>query len=222
MQKFFLSPFFSPVFYLVLWVILLAIVLLFFPEQKFAITTDGQIIDVVTYLGYGLMLITMLCFHKDFKDKMLCYTIYFVLGVAALLREAGIQHHLTNSDTTPFKSRFFLNPNNPLSEKIIYGGILLIIFGALFYLAVKYSKHLVVSFFKLNTLTWSVATFCSVLVFAKFADRFPANWRHINHMNGLPRDFIDIWSLLEESSEMFLPYLVIIIFVQNHLLSKKS
>lgn len=222
MQKFFLSPFFSPIFYLVSWGILLAVVLLFFPEQKFAITTDGQIIDVITYLGYGLMLISMLYFCKDFKDKMLCFVIYFVLGVAALLREAGIQHHLTNTDTTPFKSRFFLNPDNPLSEKIIYGAVLLTIFAALIYLAFKYSKHLVISFFKLNTLTWSIATFCSVLVFAKFADRFPANWRHINHLDDLPRDFIDIWSLLEESSEMFLPYLVIIIFAQNHLLGKKS
>ncbi|MBR1601421.1 MAG: hypothetical protein IJ677_07565 [Alphaproteobacteria bacterium] len=218
MKKIFISPFFTPVFYTVLWVILLAVVLLFFPEQKFTITTDGRIIDVVTYLGYALMLITMLYFCKDFKDKILCWTIYFMLGIAALLREAGIQHHLTNSDTTPFKSRFFLNPNNPLSEKIIYGTVLLIIFGALVYLAVKYTKHLIISFFHFNTITWSIATFCTVLVFAKFADRFPANWRHYQGVNELPRSFIDIWSLLEESSEMFLPYLVIIIFMQNHLL----
>lgn len=221
MKKFFLSPYFSPVFYTVLWGILLAVVFTFFPEQKFAITVDGQIIDIVTYTGYALMLITMLCLCRDFKDKILCFGIYFILGVAALLREAGIQHHLTNSDSTPFKSRFFLNPNNPLSEKIIYGAVLLIIFGALIYLAVKYTKHLIVSFFKLNTVTWSIATFCSVLVFAKFADRFPANWRHMQGLNELPQDFIDVWSLLEESSEMFLPYLVIIIFLQHHMLKSK-
>lgn len=221
MKKFFLSPFFAPVFYTVLWGILLAVVLIFFPEQKFAITVDGAIIDIVTYTGYALMLITMLCLIKDFKDKMLCWSIYFILGIAALLREAGIQHHLTNTDTTPFKSRFFLNPNNPLSEKILYGAVLLIIFGMVAYLAVKYAKHLIVSFFKMNTITWSIATFCTVLVFAKFADRFPANWKHMNHLEDLPSDFIDIWSLLEESSEMFLPYLVIIIFAQNHLLKKQ-
>jgi hypothetical protein len=222
MKKFFLSPLFAPVFYCVLWGIILAVVLVFFPEQKFAITVDGAIIDIATYTGYALMLIAMLYFVKDFKDKMLCWAIYFVLGIAALLREAGIQHHLTNTDTTPFKSRFFLNPNNPLSEKIIYGAVLLIIFGALIYLAVKYAKHLVVSFFKMNTVTWSIATFCTVLVFAKFADRFPANWKHMHNLEELPRDFIDIWSLLEESSEMFLPLLVIIIFAQNHLLKEKA
>ena len=123
MKKFFLSPYFSPVFYVVLWGLMLAVVFTFFPQQKFAITVDGQIIDIITYIGYALMLITMLYLCRDFKDKILCFGIYFILGVAALLREAGIQHHLTNSDTTPFKSRFFLNPNNPLSEKIIYGAV---------------------------------------------------------------------------------------------------
>ena len=221
-KNFFLSPFFSPAFYLVLWSALLAVVLIFFPAQKFEITTDGQIIDVLTYIGYALMLITMIWAYKDFKGKTLCWSIYFMLGIAALLREAGIQHHLSSTDSTPFKSRFFLNPDNPLHEKIIYGLILVLIFGALLYLAVKYTKHLIISFFEFSTLTWSIATFCSVLVFAKFADRFPSHWRHFHHSRALPQEFIDIWSLLEESSELFLPYLVIIVFIQYHFIKTRK
>lgn len=217
----FLSPFFAPIFFGALWGALLLIVLLFFNEQKFELTTDGQIIDILTYTGYALMIGVMLCLVKDFKDKMLLWCISVMLGVVALLREAGIQHHLSSTDSTPFKSRFFLNPQNPLSEKIIFGAVLIVIFGALIYLAVKYAKHLITSFFKLDTITWSIATLCGVLVFAKFADRFPSNWRHWQHLDKLPRDFIDIWSLLEESSELFLPYLVIIIFVQHHFCLKK-
>ncbi|MBO7605172.1 MAG: hypothetical protein J6S61_01715 [Elusimicrobiaceae bacterium] len=222
MKKIFLSPFFAPAFYTLSWGLLLFIVLFFFNAQKFEITTDGQIIDILTYTGYVLMLLTMLFCIKDFKGKMFFFSIYLTLVIAALLREAGIQHHLTKTDTTPFKSRFFLNPDNPLSEKIIFGAVLIIIFGALLYLAFKYSKHLIVSFFKFDTLTWSIATFCSVLVFAKFADRFPSNWRHLKNLTTLDREFIDIWSLLEESSELFLPYLVIICFIQYHLITSNS
>ena len=222
MKKFFLTPLFAPVFFCTFWGALLFVVLVFFNSLKFEITTDGQVIDIATYTGYALMILTMLCLIKDFKGKMFSWAVYFMLGVAALLREAGIQHHLSSTDTTPFKSRFFINPDNPLSEKIIFGTVLAVIFGALLYLVIKYAKHLVVSFFKLDTLTWSIATFCFVLVFAKFADRFPSHWRHLNHLDDLPREFIDIWSLLEESSELFLPYLVIICFVQHHFLQKKS
>lgn len=222
MRKLFLSPFFSPLFFMVLWSALVLTVLIFYPEKTFEITTDGELIDVATYTSYGLMLLTMVCVFRDFKQKRLSWLIYLMLGVCALLREAGIQHHLSKTDSTPFKSRFFLNPDNPLSEKIFYGAVLLILFGAILYLAIKYAKHLTTSFFKLNTITWSIATFCSVLVFAKFADRFPSHYRHVKNLDVLPRSFIDLWSLLEESSELFLPLLVVIAFWQYHILKKSS
>lgn len=218
MKKFFVSPWFAPVFYAVLWGVLIAVVLLYFPAQKFKITEDGEIIELITNIGYMLMLASLLYFSKDYQDKITSWGIYLFLGIAAFLREAGIQHHLSRTDTTPFKSRFFLNPNNPMAEKIVFGLLLLIVFGALAYLAVKYTKHLVISFFKMNTVTWSVATFCTVLVMGKFFDRYPSNWRKAHDGIKLPTEQIEVWSLLEESSEMFLPYLVIIILMQYHLL----
>lgn len=217
MKKIFLSPFFTPVVFTLCWGLMLAVVLLCFPEQKFLITEDGQIIELITNIGYVLMFAALLFYSKDYVNKITTWGIYLFLGLCAFLREAGIQHHLSRTDTTPFKSRFFLNPNNPWGEKIIFGLILLLVFGAIIYLAVKYSRHLIVSFFKLNTVTWSTAVLCSTLVFAKFADRFPGNWRKSHDGMLLPRGQIEIWSLLEESSEMFLPYLVIIILAQYHL-----
>lgn len=144
------------------------------------------------------------------------------LGMCAFLREAGIQHYLSKTDTTPFKSRFFLNPNNPWGEKIVFGLVLLVIFAALAYLAVKYTKFLITSFFKLNTVTWSTAVLCTVLVCAKFADRFPSNWRKAHGGVYLPQNQIEIWALLEECSEMFLPYLVMLIMWQYHLIKKQK
>lgn len=222
MKKIFLSPFFCPLLFSLCWAALLTVVLVWFPEDKFKITEDGQILEFLTNLGYVLMLAVMLFLSKDYQDKITDWGIYLFLGISAFLREAGIQHHLSRTDSTPFKSRFFLNPDNPLSEKIIFGLILIIIFAALIYLAIKYTKHLIVSFFQLNTITWSTAVFCTVLVFAKFADRFPGNWRSAHNDVSLPREQIEIWSLLEESSEVFLPYLVLIIMLQYHFLKTKK
>lgn len=220
MKKIFISPFFTPVIFTLLWASLVAIVLTLFPEQKFAITVDGQILDIFTNIGYVLMIATMLMLAKDYADKPTSWGIFLFLGITAFLREGGIQHHLSKTDTTPFKSKFFLNPDNPLSEKIIFGLILLVVFSAVAYLAVKYTKHLITSFFKLNPITWTVAVFCTVLVCSKFADRFPSNWRKAHDGALLPREQIEVWSLLEESLEMFLPYLVIIMMLQYHVMKK--
>lgn len=222
MKKIYLSPFFTPIAFVLSWGLLLATVLIYFPEQKFKITEDGEIIELFTNIGYMGLFAALLYFSKDYRDKITSWGIYLFLSMCAFLREAGIQHHLSRTDSTPFKSRFFLNPNNPWGEKIVFGLLLLIVFGAILYLAVKYSKHLILSFFKLNTVTWSTAVFCCTLVFAKFADRFPGNWRSAHNGVSLPRAQIEIWSLLEESSELFLPYLVIIMLSQYHLLKNKE
>ena len=114
MKKVFLSPFFTPIAFTALWVTLITVVLCFFPEQKFLITQEGQILEIFTNIGYILMLATII------------------------------------------------------------------------YLAVKYTKFLISSFFKLNTVTWSTAVLCTVLVCAKFADRFPSNWKKAHDNVPLP------------------------------------
>ncbi len=222
MKKIFLSPLFSPIIFCLCWSALLSIILIYYPEQKYQLTFDGQIIDILTNIGYMLMLAALLYFSKDYTDKITSWGIYLFLSITAFLREAGIQHHLSKTDTTPFKSRFFLKPENPIGEKIVFGLLLIIIFGAIAYLLIKYSKHLIISFFKLNTVTWTIAVFCSVLVFSKFADRFPGNWRDAHNDISLPKSHIEIWSLLEESVEIFIPYLVIIALAQYHLIKNNK
>ena len=222
MKKIFVSPFFTPALFSVCWGALLFIVLFYFPEQKYQITHDGEIIEILTNMGYMSLLAGLLYFSKDYTDNITSWGIYLFLSMTAFLREAGIQHHLSRTDTTPFKSRFFLKPENPIGEKIVFGMLLLIVFGAIVYLLVKYAKHLIKSFFKLNTITWSIATFCTVLVFSKFADRFPGNWRDAHNNVSLPKNQIEIWSLLEESIEMFIPWIVLITLSQYHILKSNK
>ncbi len=220
LKKIFLSPFFMPVAFLTLWLSFMGVLYFGYPADVLRFTEEGEVIEIITHLGYIVLIAVLLAVAADYQDKIKTWGIYLFLALCALLREQGIQHHLSKTDTTPFKSRFFLNPNNPLGEKIVFGAVLLGVAGAVVYLAVKYSKHLVRSFFKLNTVTWSVAVLCTVGVCAKIIDRFPSNWRKAHNGVPLSDEVYTICQLLEESSEMFLPYIAVIILWQYHLLKK--
>ena len=199
MKKIFMSPFFVPAAFLILWLSFMGTVYYGFPENVLKVTVEGELIENITHIGYVLL-----------------------IGMLLLLREEGIQHHLSRTDTTPFKSRFFLNPNNPLSEKIIFGLVLLVVAGAVAYLAVKYSKHLVGSFFKLNPVTWSIAVLCTVGVCSKIVDRFPSNWKKAHGGVPLADETYALCQLVEESGEMFLPYIAIAALYQFRLQKEDS
>lgn len=221
-KKVFLSPFFAPVVFFVLWISFMGGIYFCYPQDVLRFTKEGEMIEVVSHFGYVVLIAVLLWGSDDFKDKIRVWGIYLFLTICCFLREEGIQHHLSSTDTTPFKSRFFLNPNNPLSEKIVFGAVLLVIAGVVLYLALKYSKHLILSFFKLDTITWSIAVLCSTGVFAKVVDRYPSNWRKAHNGIELDEDIYAVFQLLEESSEMFLPYVAVLILCQYHLMKKNQ
>ena len=211
-KRIFLSPFFMPITFMVLWFALMGGIC-FFADDILLQTKDGKLVDVLAKMGYLLLIAALFFFADDFKDKTRSWGMYIFLTMTCFLRESGIQHHLSTTDTTPFKSRFFLNPNNPLYEKLIFGFILLMVAGCVIYLAIKYAKYLVRSFCRFDTISWSVAVLCTVGVVMKIIDRFPANYKHTYHMP-LSDDAYAVCQLLEESGEMFLPYIGLAILFQ--------
>lgn len=215
MKKVFMLPYFALIAVLVVWVGFIATVYRFFPEDFLYLTEDGALIETITHSGYVVLIAVLLMVCQDYKDKIMTWGTFLFLAMCAFLREQGIQHHLSRTDTTPFKSRFFLNPNNPLGEKIVFGLVLLIVASAVLYLAVKYAKHLIVSFFKFNTVTWSVALLCTIGVFTKIVDRFPSNYKKA-HGYALPDDVYAWFQMIEESGEMFLPFIAVLALVQYH------
>lgn len=222
LKKIFLSPFLAPVAFLVLWIAFMKGCFLYAPASGVLdLTEDGALIDAIAKMGYILLLAVLLLLCDDFKDKLKAWGIYLFLTIGCFLRESGIQHHLSQTDTTPFKSRFFLNPNNLMSEKIIFGTVLFLILVAVLYLAIKYTKHLVVSFFKMDAVTWSIATLCTVGVAAKIVDRYPSNYRKAHGNVALSDNLYAFLQIVEESAEMFLPYLAILILWQHHLKIKE-
>lgn len=217
MKKVFMSPFFTPVVFIVAWFSFMMGVYYLYPNDILNVTSEGGVIEAITHFGYVVLIAVLLVLSDDFSDRVKTWAVLFFLAICTWLREQGIQHHLSRTDTTPFKSRFFLNPNNPISEKIIFGLVLLIVAAAVIYLAIKYSKHLVSSFFHFNPLTWSIAVLCTVGVCAKWVDRFPANWKKAHGGVPLSEQTYAICQLMEESSEMFLPYIAIVALFQYKL-----
>ena len=219
-KKIFLSPFFVPVFFVVLWAMFVcnAIFMHEGNDAILAVTKEGGIIEDISHVGYIFLIALLLLVSNDYRDKIRSWGIYLFLAICAFLREEGIHHHLSKTDTTPFKSRFFLNPNNALSEKIVFGIFLLVILCVVIYLAHKYAKHLVKSFLKLDTISWSIAVMCTIGVVSKYIDRFPANWRKAHGGVELSDDVYTMFQLVEESMEMFLPYIACLILIQYHYL----
>ncbi len=220
-KKVFLTPFFMPVAFVVCYLSFMGVVYFGGHGDILSYTKEGGIIEFICHFGYILLIGMLLIVCNDYKDKIRSWGMFLFLAMVAFLREAGIHHHLSKTDTTPFKSRFFLNPNNPWEEKVIFGALLLVVLAAVLYLAYKYSKHLIKTFFEMNIITWSIATLCTIGVVGKIVDRFPANYRKANNGVALDADVFEVFQLCEEASEMFLPYIAVLILWQYRMIGKK-
>jgi hypothetical protein len=220
-KKVFLTPFFMPVAFGVCYLSFMAVVYFGGHGDILSYTKEGGIIEFICHFGYILLIGMLLIVCNDYKDKIRSWGMFLFLALIAFLREAGVHHHLSKTDTTPFKSRFFLNPNNPWEEKVIFGALLLVVLAAVLYLAYKYSKHLIKTFFEMNIITWSIATLCTIGVVGKIVDRFPANYRKANNGVALDADVFEVFQLCEEASEMFLPYIAVLILLQYRMIGKK-
>lgn len=178
-------------------------------------------LEFTTYLSYAIGLMVALWFYKDFGHHMrLPYLLFLFLFVCAVLREMGIQHWLTSTDTTAFKMRFFTNPTNPLSEKILAAAILATVGGVVLYLLIRFIPSIIKGFFKLNPLYWTICTFGGTGIICKIADRLPSNYRK---STGVAMDpyIHSLLELLEESTESLLVFLFALAIIQYHLLQKK-
>lgn len=223
MKKFATSPFFTPIIFPLTWLVWVSFLFVMSANNLPYLLEEHGILEKTTNFAYIPLLLAYVFFAKFFltgsRDKKIDFVLFVLLGIAAFLRELGIQHWLASKDSTAFKSRFFLNPENPLSEKIVAGLILLTLLIVIVYLAIKYSKHLVVSFFKLNPTTWSIATLCTVGIVGKFVDRFPSNYKKSTGVS-LPEDIDVALEILEETSETFLPIIAAFILLQYWLIQK--
>lgn len=220
MKKILLNPLCAPLAAILYVVIYFFAVWLTRSPAGVKLYTDTTL-ECVTYATYIITLPIILWCARDFKGAMKHYILFVFLWICGLLREAGIQHCLTTTDTTAFKLRFFTSPKNPLHEKIIAAFVLLTVLGIAAYLIVYYTPKIIKGFFKLNPLYWTICTLGGMGVLAKVFDRIPGNYRKIvGEFMATPH--MAFFGLLEEISETTLPLLVAFAFIQYHLMKKNE
>ena len=223
MKKLFLSPLFASFFIVVMLGIYYAVS--YFIRQNYGIfdIEKSGATEVLTYVFYGFAGGVLLCLYNDYHHTPRQNT-YFALAflwLAALLREMGIQHWLTQHDTTAIKIRFFTNPNNPLHEKIISATIVLLVLSIVLYLLIKYLRKMIVGFFKFQTIYWTIFFFGVLGALTQMADRFPSKYTKITgeHLTEASRFALKIF---EEGGESLLPLLFAIGLCQFHFIRRKE
>lgn len=224
MKRFFLSPFFSSIVALLTLGCIIAIAYLLRAIIG-VYDIDACIpLEIGTYVGYACSFVAFFVFAKDHlsSPRKQTYCAVFFLWCVTLLREMGAQHWLTKTDTTAIKMRFFTNPNNPLSEKIVVFIILAVLIAVVIYLLVKHLRQMVKGFFNLKPFYWTLATFGGLGIVTQLADRFPSRYVKWTGGGKLPEPIIFCSKLIEEGGEMLLPFLVIVMLWQCHLLIQRN
>lgn len=213
----------APIILLIFLATCLGMSFLFNPIHPITFFTTEGAIETITYAMYGVALITMVIFGRDFINtpQQTSYILFLVLWLAALLREMGIQHALTSTDTTAIKLRFFTNPNNPLSEKIVTAILVLSVVGVILKLLIQYTPKIIRGFFNFNPVYWTICTFGGIGVVSKIADRFPSNY--YKSTGTKLTESTEIWfKLIEEAGEACLPLLFALALWQYHNSLKKQ
>lgn len=213
MKKFFLKFYSAPVVVAAVLSFFYIVGFIFFKEDLSQLTKENGITDITTMVMYLPLFVSLALSYKYFESKK-HWGLFLFFSVCALLRELGIQHWLASKDTTALKSRFFTNPNNPLSEKIIAGSLALIFVIAFIYAMIKWLVPAFKGLFKLYSGSWTIITLLSSGALCKIADRLHSNlakhgivWEHNSIQFG-------ITEICEETLEMCLPIIACLALYQ--------
>ncbi len=220
MKSFLLSPFTPIVFVCLFMGSMFVLSFLMNYDNPAVFYSTAGFLENITYMCYALALCVALYYNRDFRKNRQDYILFLILWGCALLREMGIQHYLTTTDTTAFKLRFFTNPANPLHEKIMAAFLLLMVGSIVLFLLIRYVSKIIRGFFDLNPLYWTICIFGGMGIVSKIADRFPGNYYKATGIH-LDPDIALLLSWIEESGEATLPLLFALAFIQHHYLSQR-
>lgn len=218
MRKYLNTFWFSPAVVATALLLSCALAFSFFPDRLTDFTKVWGPTDWATYVCYFVLFAVLGVYRTDFQtkfEKNIRIVFCFFAG-AAFLREAGIQHWLTFTDSTAFKLRFFTNPANPLYEKCIAFFCLAAVSGLFIYAMVLYLVPAFKGFFLKMAGSWTIITLLSAGAVCKIVDRLPGNLKKAGIILDRDGTLFGICQICEETMEMMLPVLAVIALMQFH------
>jgi hypothetical protein len=174
------------------------------PEAREWIMREGGLVESVSAAGYFVCLFSLMCVPEDRKPAAgpAILAILLIFG----LRELDFHTRFTTMGI--FKSRFYLSPEVPILEKIIGAAVLLILVGAMAYVAKRHFATFLRGIRRLEPGPFSGLIAIGLLFFTKTVDGLPRKLDGLGLASpeALERSF---W-IVEEVLEMGIPIFMLI------------
>ncbi len=156
------------------------------------------------------------------RHRTLFLTDFSLLTFFAICRELDWHKLLVAPQTlpgtthgTPFKMKFLLNANNPLSDRIIVALCFVVVLGLCGGTLAYYLPRLWKGLFAFHPVSWTIGFFGGTIILIQIVDRLPAMLRH-NFGIRITAVQQALTTALEEGQEMLLPILIIVAVLQAH------
>ncbi|MDR2172342.1 MAG: hypothetical protein LBP59_19530 [Planctomycetaceae bacterium] len=217
------SPFFVPVVVIILLQLTINLFYIFVPVCDLAaVIYEGGLISKLSTAGYLLLFAAFIWIFFDFLrfGNFLNYWIFLFLALGAFAREQELFRWAMGQKNVAFNLKFILDASQPLLARIFVTIIFLMLALIFIYLARKYTALIIKEFFYFGTIAWSFATFAICLLLGQFLDWFQSKSIRFTGID-LSSEFKLKLEIIEECTEILLPLIIIIIFVQYHFLLKK-
>ena len=196
-----------------------------------AFDKDGaSFFETLTLPFYALIVpaVWLCCpFGGSTKRKVLLSLAVSIVAFMAVVKETDLHvafiswlypDVVAGFNGTPFKMRFLTSSAVPFGAKCVALLYFTMFFGLFAALLGYYAKTLLVSFFHLHPVAWSVACLGGSGVMVQICDRLPSWWRHAHGLakDQVPAAFASFCTAFEEGGEMMLAAFALLATLQAH------
>jgi hypothetical protein len=177
----------------------------------------------LTIAGYLILFVALIGTFLDFvKSRHLFdYASFCVLAFCAFAREQELLRWVMGREDSALNLKFLTNVNNSIQIKILVILIFVALVLAFIHLARQYAIKIIKEFFRFGATAWSFATFVLFFLLGQSIDSVPSKLEKFVNIH-LSNELQLKLEAVEECTEIFLPIVAAIIFVQFHYMLKNK